>query len=202
MYLCKVVYIIWRGYMARKTQISRDVILDAAFKMLVRDGYASINITRLAKEIGCSTQPIAWHFGNMDGLREALLEYCLVFLKDRYIVDGENAASILERIAFQYVELAYDYPNLYKYLYMTEQEGRRIATVAHGLRADNQDKLMQMLQSEHSIGTEAAEKYLLNMQLYVHGISSFAAAKISFQSKEMLMQMIHEASDAFLKQLK
>ena len=188
--------------MARKTQISKEVILDAAFKMLIRDGYATINITRLAKEIGCSTQPIAWHFGNMDGMRDELLEYCLMFLKDRYIVDGDNAASILEKISFQYVELAYDYPNLYKYLYMTEQEGKKIASVAHGLRADNKDKLMQMLQSEHGITPEKAEKYLLNMQLYVHGIASFAATKIAFQSKEIIMQMIHEASDAFINQLK
>ena len=30
--------------MARKTQISKEVILEAALKMLIRDGYAAINI--------------------------------------------------------------------------------------------------------------------------------------------------------------
>ncbi len=188
--------------MARKTQISKEVILEAAFNMLVRDGYASINITRLAKEIGCSTQPIAWHFGNMDGLRDALLEHCLMFLKDLYVVDGENIETVLEGIAFRYVVVAFDYPNLYKYLYMTEQEGKKIASAAQGLRAENHDKVVQMLEKEHGISAENADKYLLNMQLYVHGIASFTANKIGFQSKEMIMQMIHEASEAFIKQLK
>ncbi len=58
--------------MARKVTISREVILDAALKILIRDGYAGVNVKTLAKEIGCSTQPIVWHFENMDGLRLAL----------------------------------------------------------------------------------------------------------------------------------
>lgn len=42
-------------------RIPKDQILDAALKMLIRDGYDSINIKTLAKELGCSTQPISWH---------------------------------------------------------------------------------------------------------------------------------------------
>lgn len=188
--------------MARKTQISKDVILEAAFHMLLREGYAGINITSLAKEIGCSTQPIAWHFGNMEGLREALLEYCLMFLKDRFVVEKEAVSGVVEGIAFRYVELAVDYPNLYKYLYMSEQDGKKMAMTAQSLRAENQDKVIQMLKKEYGISSSAAEKYLLNLQLYVHGIASFAVSKVSFPSKEVIMQMIHEASEAFLKHLK
>ena len=51
--------------MARKVTVSKEVILDSALAMLIRDGYSSINIKSLAAEIGCSTQPIVWHFENM-----------------------------------------------------------------------------------------------------------------------------------------
>ena len=61
--------------MARKVSISKDVILEAALKMLIRDGYSAINIKTLAAEIGCSTQPLVWHFENMEGLRYALAQY-------------------------------------------------------------------------------------------------------------------------------
>ena len=190
------------GYMARKTQISKEVILEAAFQMLIRDGYASINITSLAKEIGCSTQPIAWHFGNMEGLRAELLEHCLAFLKDRFTVAGEHVSGVVESIAFRYIELAFDYPNLYKYLYMSEQDAQKKAATAQSLRAENHDKVIQRLEKEHGITSEGAEKYILNMQLYVHGIASFAVTKISFTSKDVIMQMVHDASEAFLKQIK
>ncbi len=188
--------------MARKTQISKEVILDAAFQLLVREGYATINITNLAKEIGCSTQPIAWHFGNMDALRAELLVYCLGYMKNRFVIEGENASTIMEQIAIRYLELALDYPNLYKYLYMSEHEGKKMAAIAQGLRAVNQDKVIHMLKEEHGITDEDAEKYLLNMQMYVHGISSFAVTEIFFSERKVLIQMIHDASEAFLKQLK
>ena len=188
--------------MARKTQISKDVILEAAFRMLLRDGYAAITIKTLAKEIGCSTQPIAWHFGNMEGLRDALLEYSLAFLKDRFSIQGEKVSGILEEIAFRYIELAFDYPNLYKYLYMSDHDGEKMDKLAHLLRAENQDKVVQMIGQEYDISMEAAEKYLMNLQFYVHGIASLAVTKVSFSSKEVIMQMIHEVNELFLQKVK
>ena len=188
--------------MARKTQISKEVILEAAFKMLLRDGYSTISITSLAKEVGCSTQPIAWHFGNMEGLRTELLEHCLNFLKDRFEVDCKTVTETLEATAFRYVELAFDYPNLYKYLYMSEQEGEKMAAVVQSLRAEVHDKALHMLKKECGISIEASARYIRHLQLYVHGIASFTVAKIFFQSKEDVMQMIHEVSKALLEKLK
>lgn len=188
--------------MARKTQISKEIILESAFDMLLKEGYAAINITSLAKKIGCSTQPIAWQFGNMETLRAELLTYCLEFLRDRFAVDETNVSGALDDIALRYVELAFDYPNLYKYLYMSDQDGDKMAVMAQTLRAENRDRLIQMLEKEHGITAESAEIYLLNLQLYVHGISTFAVTKVSFPSKEVVMKMIHDAREAFLMQAK
>jgi len=186
--------------MARKTQINREVILEAAFQMLLKEGYSAINITTLAKAIGCSTQPIAWHFGNMEGLRTALLEYSLDFLKNQFSVAGESVSDILEGIASRYIELAFDYPNLYKYFYMSDQDGAKMGQIAQNLRAENKHKIVRMLQEEYGLSSEKAEKYLLNLQVYVHGIASFAVTQRSFSSKEMILETIHEASETFLAQ--
>lgn len=188
--------------MARKTQISKDVILESAFDMLLKEGYAAINITSLAKRIGCSTQPIAWHFGNMETLRAELLAYCLDFLQDRFTVDETSVSGALDGIALRYVELAFDYPNLYKYLYMSEQDADKITAMVQNLRAENRDKVIQILEKEHGLSAEEAEKYLLNLQIYVHGISSYTVTKVSFPSKDVVMKMIHDAREAFLIQAK
>lgn len=60
-----------------RTQIPKEAILKAALRKLIRDGYSSLNIKSIAEEIGCSTQPISWHFGNMETLRRALAEFAL-----------------------------------------------------------------------------------------------------------------------------
>ena len=185
--------------MARKTQISKEVILEKAFQLLVREGYANINIIALAKEIGCSTQPIASQFGNMDRLRTELLEYCLEFLKNYYSVAGDGASSVLESIAGRYVELALDYPNLYKYIYISEHDGEKMGQIIKSLRAKNQDKILCMIQEEYGISYEKAKDYMMNLQIYVHGISSFAVTKVEFPSKEAVMNMIHKVNHAFIK---
>ena len=51
--------------MPTSPKIPKETILQHALEMLIRDGYSSINIKTLAKKIGCSTQPISWHFGNI-----------------------------------------------------------------------------------------------------------------------------------------
>ena len=187
--------------MARKTQISRELILDTAFRMLVRDGYGSINITTLAREIGCSTQPIAWHFGNMEGLRDALLRHCLDYMKNHFTLSGDSTVPMLAEIQRKYIDLAFDHPNLYKYLYMTDQDRMQTEALLQTLRFPSCEKILHLLQQEYDVNEEAARRYLLDLQLYVHGIASFAVSKIPFSSKEDVLVMIHDANEAFLAKM-
>lgn len=189
--------------MARKTIISKEVILETAFQKLIRDGYASITITTLAKEIGCSTQPIAWHFGTMDALREEILDYCIRFLGRIFCgVKNESIAEQLEDIAAGYITLTFDYPNLYRYFYISDGDGSRMKELSRSLRADNYEKVVGLLQKEYGISREEVQKYLTNLQMYVHGIASYTVTWWEFNSKEEVMEMIHQANMAFLNQIK
>ena len=49
-----------------------EQILRTALEMLMEEGYESIRITTVAERLGCSTQPISWQFGGMEGFRAAL----------------------------------------------------------------------------------------------------------------------------------
>lgn len=86
--------------MARKTQISKEVILQKGLELLIRDGYSSVNIKSLAKEIGCSTQPLVWHFENMEGLRKALSEYALNYANSKMCPTADNAIAAFEQVGF------------------------------------------------------------------------------------------------------
>ncbi len=187
--------------MARKTQISREVILDTAFRKLIRDGYSTINITTLAQEIGCSTQPIAWHFGNMEGLRNALLQYSLAYMRNHFALNGDATASMLTEIVRRYIDLAFDSPNLYKYLYMSDQDRAQTEELIHAVRFQNNEKLLSLLQEEYGVSREATQRYLLDLQFYVHGIASSVVAKVPFSSKEDVMSLIHDANEAFLDKM-
>lgn len=188
--------------MARKTQISKELILETAFRLLVRDGESAVNIKSLAREIGCSTQPIAWHFGNMEGLRTELLDYCVRFLGRIFCgIKSEHMAEQLEDVAWGYITLAFDYPNLYRYFYMSESDGRKMNRLTKNMRADNYGRAVQMLQQEYGVSEKEALQHMINLQMYVHGIAAYTVTQGVFSSKEEVMEMVHKANLAFLEQM-
>ena len=104
--------------MGRKTQISKDVILQAALAMLIRDGYSAINIKTLSKEIGCSTQPLVWHFENMDGLRRALADYALMYANEKMCPSTNGAINAFEQVGRAYIKMALYEPNLFQFVFL------------------------------------------------------------------------------------
>ena len=59
--------------MARKKEIDKQRILDAAYKLAVRGGIESLTARNIAKAVNCSTQPIYLEFKNMQDLRNQVL---------------------------------------------------------------------------------------------------------------------------------
>lgn len=188
--------------MPSSPKIPKEIILETALQMLIRDGYSTINIKTVAAELGCSTQPISRHFGNMDGFRKELLEYSVAYLKKIFQIKENDALSIVFGIAQGYINLAYDYPNLYKYLYMSEQDGEHIGDVARSLRDGNHNKVTEMLAREYNLTLNEASYYMRNMDFYVHGIASYVAVGFMDASKQEVMERILAASKAFLMQAK
>lgn len=185
--------------MPSSPKVLKETMLETAYVMLVRDGYEAINIKTVAQELGCSTQPISRQFGSMDGMREELLTYCLEKLSVTFSIKGEHVADIVLGVAQGYIDLAYDYPNLYKYLYMSGHDGKRMGDVARTKRSENYDKVVGMLVKEYGITTEAAYGFMQNMEYYVHGIASYIATDYVNDSKENLMKKIESVRNAFLE---
>ena len=162
--------------MARKVEISKEVILQAALDMLIRDGYSSINIKTLAKEIGCSTQPIVWHFDNMEGLRKALAEYARAYANNQMFPTAQNAVVAFEQTGIGYVKIAAHEPNLFRFLYLDGYQGTC---------ANNFDAL---------ISNNA------NAIIYTHGIAALVATGVIKATEEEMMELVNRAADAFIVQ--
>ena len=59
--------------MPAKKQVTKEMILGAALRVLMEGGTEAVNVKSLAAELGCSTQPIYLSFDNMDALRKELI---------------------------------------------------------------------------------------------------------------------------------
>lgn len=51
--------------MPAKKQVTKEMILGAALRVLMEGGTEAVNVKSLAAELGCSTQPIYLSFDNI-----------------------------------------------------------------------------------------------------------------------------------------
>lgn len=186
--------------MGRKTQISKEVILETALKMLIRDGYSAINIKTLSIEIGCSTQPLVWHFENMDGLRKALAEYALNYANEKMRSCTQNGMEAFAGIGMAYIKLAFDEPNLFKYLYMSGECELHAGGFDVLINADENAAIVAQIADNLKITKENVRCFFQNTMIYTHGLASFIASGVITSSREEVAAMVKQTAGVFLAQ--
>lgn len=184
--------------MGRKTQITKEIILDTALRMLIRDGYEAINIKTLAVEIGCSTQPIVWHFENMNGFRKAFFEYCIDYAKSQFTVWNGKLDDLLTETARGYITIACNMPKLFRFVFADNKEDCKNSDVVQKLQLDNTKKIIHLLCEEKGLTEPQAASFLMNYEFYIHGIASYTASGFVNYPEEEIIAMANRAKDAFL----
>ena len=186
--------------MARKTQVSKEMILQAALEMLIRDGYSAINIMTLSKEIGCSTQPLVWHFESMAGLRKALAEYALNYANEKMRPCAQNGMDAFAGVGMAYINLAFDEPNLFKYLYMSGESEFQAGGFDVLVNAKANADMVGQIADYLKMPKENVSSFFQNTMIYTHGLACFIASGVITSSKEEVIKMVHQAALTFLSQ--
>ena len=187
--------------MARKTQISKEVILQKGLELLIRDGYSTVNIKTLSKEIGCSTQPLVWHFGNMDGLREALAQEALYYANQKLTPQSENFIEAFLQIGYAYVNMAFDEPNLFQFIYVGESKQYCRGGFSSILTDKGNAALIEGLSQYLHADKNEVGKFVQRMIVYTHGIASLIAVGVLQGTKEEVYKMISEMGKDLLSKL-
>lgn len=188
----------WRCIMPRSVQITKEKILAAAIDILIRDGYYAVNIKSIAKELKCSTQPIAWQYGNMDNMREALTQEAVIYANQKMMPTSTNCIEAFWQIGYAYINLAFDTPNLFRFVYMGESKnycrGGFNSILTDKGNAALIDKLYQYL----NISREQADMLFQRMLVYTHGIVSLVVAGVLNCTKEQVYSIVKDfAADLF-----
>ena len=178
--------------MGRKTQITKEIILETALQMLIREGYGAITVKTLAAEIGCSTQPIVWHFENMNGFRKAFFEYCIEYAKSQFTVWNGSLDDLLTET------IACNMPNLFRFVFVDNKDECKNSDVVQKLQLDNTKKIIHLLCDEKGLTEPQAASFLMNYEFYIHGIASYTASGFVNYPEEEIIAMANRARDAFL----
>ena len=184
--------------MARKTQISREKILEAACALLLREGSAAVSITAIARELGCSTQPVVWQFGSMPAFRQAFLDHCILRAKEQFTVWTDSLERMLDGTALGYIRIAREQPALFRFVFVENKECCRNSQIVRRLQLESTGKLLELLCRQEGLSRDRAAAFLMDYEFYVHGIASYTASGFCALEEEQAEKMVRSARSAFL----
>ena len=187
--------------MPSSPKIKKEDMLQAALEIIIQDGYAALNIKAVAKKLECSTAPISWQFGGMDGLRQELIPFAEQYVEDTYYSLNENEFATFEQRGKGTIDLALEKPYLFRFLYMGERRPHLIT--GFELQPDDSDginvykKIADMLE----ITVKQAMDFAMTMMVYTQGIGTLIASGIVKDTKENMYRMLHNTGMTYLKGL-
>lgn len=111
--------------MARKKEISRDKILDVAYKMAVKDGIEGLTARSIAKTGHFSTQPLYLEFNNMNDLREQVLKKISDDLRTKTLQQSYTGDALID-LDLSYIEFAQKHVNLFRAMFVDGKFGSKV----------------------------------------------------------------------------
>lgn len=176
--------------MPRSVQITKEKILTAALDVLIREGYSAVSIKSIARELNCSTQPIAWQFGNMDNMREALTKEAVAYANQKMMPTSTNCIEAFWQIGYGYINLAFDTPNLFRFVYMGESKNYCRGGFNSILTDKGNTVLIDKLYQYLNISKEQADMLFQRMIVYTHGMVSLVVAGVLNCTKEQVYSIV------------
>lgn len=177
--------------MPAKKQITKDMILDAALKLLQNQGYDAVNIKQLAKELGCSTQPIYLSFSGMDELRDELL---LVAVEEFVTYMKKNSRDALVSLYdVSYIHFAKEEPRLFCFLFMRANAFAEMKQAVLPIIEQSVNRLMDT----YHISYEEADILHDQLWMHTHGIASMIATNFCNWDMEKAGTMLTECKRVF-----
>lgn len=178
--------------MPRSVQITKEKILTAALDVLIREGYSAVSIKSIARELNCSTQPIAWQFGNMDNMREALTMEAVTCANKKMMPASTDCIEAFWQIGYGYINLAFDTPNLFRFVYMGESKNYCRGGFNSILTDKGNAVLIDKLYPYLNISREQAEMLFQRMIVYTHGMVSLVIAGVLNCTKEQVYSIVKD----------
>ena len=106
--------------MPPKPKITRNMVAEAGLKIVRTEGEQSLNVRRVAAELGCSTQPVMYHFGTVNELRAAVYELADGLHTQYIMTPGENEEDRFLYIGLRYIKFAHEEKKLFRFIFQSD----------------------------------------------------------------------------------
>ncbi len=157
--------------MPPKAKITKEMIINAAYEIVREQGAEYINARSVAEKLGCSTQPVMYHFRTIEEIRLAAYKKADEYHSERLMnIQQENP---MLGIGLNYVRFAAEEKNLFRFLFQSDSFGGQ--SMSEVMENENLAPITAIFAQEADLTEKQAEKVFKSLFLYVHGYASMLA---------------------------
>ena len=156
--------------MPPKSKITKDMIIQAGFSVVRSEGAENLSVRRVAAELGCSTQPVMYHYAAVDDLREDVYSAAEKF-HEKYIMSPDSSHEQLLAIGLRYILFAYEEKKLFRFLFESDRFHAGFSEVMYS----DGNPVIPALCEGAGLTKEQAEDVFASIFICVHGAASLIA---------------------------
>ncbi len=158
--------------MPPRAKITKEMIIDAAFEVTRAEGAENVNARTVAQKLGCSTQPVMYHFAKIEDMKKAVYAK-LNWFHTEYLMNVDPDKDVMLEIGLNYIRFAVEEPNLFRFLF---QSGFAVEnSVLQMLDAQELKPILLAMQEEMKLNEAQTKEVFLTLALFVHGYASILA---------------------------
>ena len=165
-------------------KISKEDIINKAVNIARCENFNSINARRLAKELGCSVQPIFSNFKNMEELKNVVLsKICELFYETITKVEDSNISKY-KQVGLNYIKFAKAEPNMFKLIFL----GNNKCPMEEEFVNEKNNyylKVYDLIENDTGLDKKKIPSFHLKMWIFTHGLATLVASKCTFTDEEI-----------------
>ncbi len=159
--------------MPPKVRITKEMIIEAAFAVVREQGADALNARTIARQLGCSTQPVLYQFATVEEVRKAAYAYVDNF-HSAYLMRGlEESEMPLLTLGQNYIRFAAQEQQLFRFLFQSAGLGG--VSLLTLLESQEFSPMITLTQQAMNTPPEAARRIFMQLFLTVHGYASLLA---------------------------
>ena len=159
--------------MPTKIRISKDMILDAAFEIVRKDGMEKLSNRELANKLKCSIRPIYYQFENVEKMQKELYmkieQYFYKFILDNMVEEIPK----YKQVGMNYIKFAQKEKKLFQTLFMSDIGLSPDAFVSK--EGEDYKEIEKLIKISADIKEEDIKDFHTKMWIFCHGIATLVA---------------------------
>lgn len=154
-------------------KVTKEMIIDAAFEIAKEMGSENITARTVAQKLGCSTQPVLYHFKTIEDVRLAAHKKASEF-HINYVTNlsGKYERPMLE-VGMRHIQFAVEEKNLFRFLFHSNYYTG--VSLSDWLTEENFGSVFSILKKQAKADKQQAYSIFSQIFFVTHGIASLLA---------------------------